>query len=64
VRKGRKMAKICDICGNAIIEGRAYKNHGKTICKMCMDEIYEESNGKNKHTSKKRRKTVKRTIEE
>ncbi|MBK5252157.1 MAG: hypothetical protein JJE29_05945 [Peptostreptococcaceae bacterium] len=58
------MAKICDICGNEIRGGKGYTNHGKTICKMCMDEIYEENNGKNKHTSKKRRKTVKRVIDE
>lgn len=58
------MAKICEICGNEIINDRGYSNHGKTICRMCMDEIYEENNGKNKHTSKKRRKTVKRVIDE
>jgi hypothetical protein len=64
MRKGREMAKICDICGKEILTGRGYTKHGKTICKMCMDEIYEESNGKNKHTSKKRRKTAKRVIDE
>jgi len=58
------MAKICEICGKEIINGRGYTNHGKTICKTCMYEIYEDSNGKNKYTSKKRRKTAKRIMDE
>lgn len=58
------MEKFCEICGDRIQKGSGYTSHGKVICKACMDEIYEENNGKNKHTSRKRKKTAKQSFEE
>lgn len=60
IKEGKEMAKVCEICGGKIQKGGGVSSHGQMICKACMDEIYEDSNRKNKHTSKKRKKIAKR----